>query len=943
LGFSLFSTAQAQNTPTLNIILGIDISGSHYSSNPSNDAGFKAMSRDADRSTDAIDEAQARPTDPNNIRYDSATSILSWLGVNQASLGVRMNINLVSFAETATTWENDWTPITAFADPDFVLPKPPTTSTGAADWGALIDQAKEEFSEVGGTNTTNILLIITDSIDCIGDECGGIGSSIVNQINELSLPANTIAHMLLTPFTTNATAFWNIYAQGDANVKQATTDFVSRVGGNLYVFENIDAMPLVLTQLLLSEVGRAKGRLNLPEDNILDVDAVNWSDIASNLAFADAASSGFSIPSYQAEGHFLTLLSQTIPNANFNPPRFYVEGNRQRPYDIETPWTLLGNTYQLRLASPPPEILSPLSSGYSVNGFVFYTPATPRVRIEFLDANQAVQYGQAQVVYELLNTDEIPFLQDEIPQLNAIVDVPNGDSFTLTNTQFAPITTTEGNPALRSEPIFLQNEGQYRVSIDAQLGEENDSDYEFLIPPDTSFNTQALTFYAQIGTDGNSSNLSLARDTALAIVVHAQVNGEDYPVPVGASASLMPFPIEGEACSSIVPNPTVFVVSDEGENERILQTSLEFRESGICRLDVQVRLEEVVYPLNKAITIAVTPELSRVLDVGATTRLTIGDLPTGINEIPDYRDVLQNLELAKLVPWAITGENAPFPSGEWILQVRFVNATGEDLIIPPEFEDAVYPNRDYCDNPNQNVPFTLEILDAQQRDQAREKGICLNNTDSRGVYLATITGLPAGDYTVNVRLDTQQMRLNRDIFSYDSTLTENGSIVVRPITLRVNPANDAQAVRIAIFASFGAIALALLISLRKVLISVYFSRRFPLHGTISILLANGARVKSSVIWEQKLPYKHTKVYSSQMFVRDMVTDNLRLKSLTVTTKKSRTLYANKQVEVIFDFGNSVKSIILDHNTEQQFIELDDDYYYVKHTLVGESSSSVEKI
>lgn len=937
LGMSHTMPADAQNLPTVNVVLGIDISGSHYSTSIGDDSGLAAMqNRDADRSTPNIDQAEARATDPNNIRYDSATSILSWLGMNNDSLGVEMNVNLINFADNATPWENGWTNITAFADPEFVLPKPnPSTSTGEADWGALVTQATAAFDEKDGNNTTNILFIITDSIYCTGGQCGGISSVIAEQIRALSLPPNTIVHLLLTPFTTNVTAFWDINGQGGTNMKVAVEGFVTRTGGTLHEFEKIDEMPLTLTQLLMSEVGRAKGRLNLPEDATLNLETVNWVDIAPNLAYADSASSGFVIPPYQAGGHFLTFLEQTIPNTTYNTPRFFVDGNRAQPFDITETWSQLGNTYQLQFLNPPPLKLAPISSGFNVSAFVFYTPAKPRVTIELLRGDSPVQYGQAQVLYELLNTQNEPFLQDNSPDVSAVVQVAGGDSFNLT--QFTRITTANGTPALRSEPFFLQYAGQYNVIVDVDV-------YDFLIPDPKSLSVDSLTFRAQIGEDANTSTLSIARDTALPILVRAYVDGEQYPVPNGTSASLQTSVIEGNACGSIDPALPAFVV-DEEDDIQILTTSLEFRESGGCRLEVALTLDEVVHPLETPLSLPVNPELTRNLEVGATTRLTISDLPESY-EMTDYQPELGNLDILKTIQWAFTGENAPFQTGELAFEVGFVSATGDDLVIPPEFSNPTYPDRAHCtENPSDNVPFTLEIIDNLNNDQAKLRGICLANTASRGVYLANIRDLPAGDYTINIRLNTEQMTLNRDIFSYDSSLASNEGIFVQPISLRVAPSSLSQAIRIAgivlpvLAGVFFTIGVA--VSGRKLLIIGIFLRQYPLSGSdrrvqpsVALLAREG--INFNTLWEAKpLPTRHTKVYSGPDFEKTRELGLLGIIELKLSTNKDVSMMAEHKIEATFTFQDAgQQTFILYPNKEVFIMKIDNFEYFIKHTYAG---------
>jgi len=868
----------SSSLPVLNIILGIDISRSHYDIE-SGDQEVPII-----REREGVGRANLRPTDPTNMRFDSATKILTWLGQNADLLGVRMNVNLIPFSNAARAWDEGWRNVSAFDDPQLAL-RPPSSTTGTGNWATLAREATRVFANNANSNPNarNVLIVITDGVSCeaLSTLCTENAGTIQSHLNTVIF--STTTHMLLTPFTVDKAIFRTGHTRGGTSILTRVESLVSATGGNFYDFDNIDEMPSILAQLLLVEIGKSKGTLELPAGGLdVRVADLDWAQI--NPSLARVTEGRFAVPYYQAQANMLFLLSRTNLNQQISiaSPVFSLAGNT-RPLDVPT-GEFLGNVYLYQFPSPPQGIITASRPDHKIDGFIFYTPAEARLTIVPEAGNSPTQYEQFRLIYQLFNNDgaPLPIAQNALPNLSATAVVGNDTPFTLTS--FTRVTLLDDSVALQSDLFFLAENRPYTFTLQATpqsaWTEDNTLDYSFLTP-NPAFVTVSpirMNFIADIGEEGGTTTLNTSRDTEIPIVVRVEVDGEPYPIPNGVTATLITESIDGQgtqACESLsraIFNP------DSANGVDILRTTVTFAESGQCRLVVNVMFDSVASPIDDSLPVPSSSQLRRLVDVDDTTRLTIGTFdPT--YAMDEYQDVFANIFKPETIAWVTTGNNAPFPSASLSFEVRLTNEDASELRDFPEFStDATFPERSHCTGTAPRpVPFQLQILDnVTSRDRAIDFGICLNSTDAPGVYLATISQLPAGNYTVNVTLNQDATALNRARFSYVASIQDNYSL---PLT--VSTPSIVTVVRLIIWGLLIILAGILGLLARRLFIAFYASRRNPLSGKIQIVIQSGE--SKYAIWEKALPKKHTVTYTD--FDEPIELLRLGISSLKVTTKK----------------------------------------------------------
>lgn len=917
----------------LNLMFVIDVSNTHYSVERNRDADIFSI-----LDSGGSPRVNPRRTDPTNIRFDALSSLLHWLAQNESQLSIDIKINVVTFAAAAAEWENSWQSLSVFAQPDFNLPKPDTTADSTADATAnLVNMMTSLPNFMSGrlpmTNNDAVIFLITDSVPCESrSACLREKREFVNRARQdLTVPNNTILHILFTPFTDNVSGFWDIF--GD--LRQAYVDLAEGSGGTFVDFDNIEKMPSVLAQLVLAEIGRAKGKLSLSAGERLDTQTLsllNWSDLIPNLARMGQV--GFEIPPYQSKAHFWVALNRNTLSASYSPPRFFINNISSNPYDTDTPWELLGNTYQQQLARPPHLVLYPASTNYNSDGFVFYTPARAEARIEPINGDVIRQYEQARLVYQIRDQAGVAFIQDELPNISATVRV-GSSQFVLD--EFDVVTIRNEEPALYSQPFFVQSDQRYTVQINArpQPNWTTSVAYNFLNPPDNqvTFTPKTMRFVARIGDNTPQTNLSVPQDTSIPIVVSAEVDGRPYPLPDNVTARLVtqPQPNRDDACTLVRPQNPVFI-PDLDNDRRVLKTSLEFDGAGTCELSVALTFESVIYPIEGQFAVPPSESLKRIVDVSPATRITIAEFE------PEYRmnNYQARLEdsirdLSQTLAWALQNQDAPFANDELTLTVQLVTENGNDLLTPLAFaNDARFPDRSHCPQEvrNQPVPFNLEILDRDNNDKARPLGICLTVTDKSGVYLTKINRLAAGDYTLRITLDANAARLDNSKYNYvDDIQTTNNGLFVASFPLIVDDATSMFRFIVLIVAAFGvvSVAIAILFLLQRLLIKTYLSRRNPLTGTVSLWVQKGDG-SPSLIWQKDLPRKHTTTFRE--FDNTIEMFRLGLGELSITTNKRADISKAGGAHVKLQSEHGLYESELVSGDMRRIVAIDDYTYYI---------------
>ena len=469
----------------------------------------------------------------------------------------------------------------------------------------------------------------------------------------------------------------------------------------------------------------------------------------------------------------------------------------------------------------------PPAGQWTVNGqvaemWMMYSPAD--VTLKF-DKDSYTQFDSLQVMYEISFTDMNGTLQtwtedNYLPILSAeITETATGKKYNL------PMTA--GSLRFTSERFYLLNSGNYDLSFSvasnpawgvfagieassplptsATTGTptpptETQTDavsFNFLIPEETrlSINAQPIDIRGRLGTEEeqataqrNGNLYTIRRSQTLDVNIDGYKNGQAVGLPDGAEVILRG---SGGACDGLEQTLT----RDATSGFAYLPGGLEFA-VGKCALTAEVRLTGNILPLtNNSTSIIAELELGNV-EVLTTNILSIEVLDQNGNPIQQGQDTIhyRMLDQSSIPRFDLTARPLPFvwePAVE-VFETRFINQDGEET--HPVFESG-----------DDLVPFALTVASLDNPDDLPIT-FTMEKRDRKGYYAANLSGLPPGNYQIQLTLLRDDAEYTLDsVYEYDGDIKQDdrGNPVYRVnLTVERNPWIDVQ-----IYGTYIAIAL----------------------------------------------------------------------------------------------------------------------------------------
>jgi len=848
---------QTQNAGGLDVIFAIDMSGSMYNTSQSNgvDKGLIL----AEQVLYILNELT--PTDPDNVRFEMVEFMLDWLGdFGDQQENFDVYASVVTFGTTSETLV-DWTALTERGAALQVEAPPIPSGEANSNFVNLYTKLGEMMagrSELpqGEQPRTPVVFVITDGLPCdtkqpVG-ELGGVVYDSCYQ-KERTQPhfdraydtaqttgwlreANTYT-FIVTPLDVLKNAYYteNEYATYWQKISPQGSEVLS----------NVYAVGPRVMDMLLAESARALGVEQ------------------KNLTIKPFESRQMS--PYQEAAEIWIVASDppttnTAPTFAFSTGATDVSGNR----------LFLSNSVAFghyRFEFPPPGIWQ-ITPSPTVNfvAYAAYKPASASLDLA-VDGQALVspdgvtmptvgQYAPVEVVYKL--PDVMPYEDVNYPfdlkvTLNAAgteYDLPMQREGNLWRGEFLPIVPGMHRVAAQMTPTTGQTGDWNNLIVDPQ----------FLDPAPAEIRVTNINVVHDFGSKAQQAakqagKLYIAGTESVPFFIELHDESDQrVPLPKGMTATLM---LEGDAC--LVNEQTLEPI----ENQFFVPGGLTFG-AGDCMISYRLTLVSNQPPLSGTQVIfgaagAGDDNTLGAVNVRKTTVLYYGwsENGTQIDQLDEFKmndhDRAPKVGDGSLIKW---------PEDELKIEVMVGYHVGDDVAQPligrwPEYagdniaeppDDTGGGQQSLARQAGPMIPFDLRVLNQDDKNVAPEYGIALVPSDRAGVYTATIKGLKAGTYTIEVEL-----KANLPLHSDFAFAPEMAKQITATLVVKQNP--WPKLLNYSMIA--GVAAMLALVGVRT--LRYRLSHRNPLSGRITILEQRGNRQDSNEVWSFDL--SKTKVYT----------------------------------------------------------------------------------
>jgi hypothetical protein len=975
--------------PKLNLVFALDVSGSMDAATTRNEYPNVDWGLRVPFNRNAI-QGESRPSDPLALRFSVTESLMEWLGnyVYNQSEHIQINASVVAF-EDAPSVLMDWTRLgrsDSAVEPVFEpldrssLVDENSTRAQNADFIELYNQLAALFETA--PDGDNVIIFITDSVPCrpsgLRDAsaprydryCEDI-PSMVRHINGLPVVGSGNQYVLFLN-ALSPSQRWELYP----DVRAAWEQQIGRDGAFLDL-TSPEELPVTMTEIVLRELAYARGIVT-PEE-VPVTEALRPQDYTA-LGMSYSRSGTFEVAPYQSYMDIMAAMPDAAIPLTFIPPDG-VDPNDVLLFESEEKLLRMSRVYQ------------PVAGGWRIGAgtgggapvWVLFRPAEAQLT---LSPENPVRFTEQRLVYRLIDDTGNPLTvtPDTAPQFDIEVLTPDGDTIPL-----SAMSIGENGKAFVSPPFVPVEAGEYELSIAVSPGNaqvwRTPTNYAFLNPqrkPDIV--AAGLTFKALFTVTGRlsgdnqdgSSAITMPRSLPLDVQLSLlSSEGHEVSLPEGLSAEVIfSPPAAGEdAC----PTQAMQVMNIEPENRLGAKSTVRFDRAGECQVEVRMAITSALPPFNGATRSIAGTGLSRYITVTPTQRLTLrllqadGQTPVSSVSESDQPDYVM--------------EDRDSTPGQWnprqiTIRAEIVNEAGRP--VSPEFlDDTPVVNRTTCSQQRiaarseetlatEEAPSTAEsiVVDAErivplqlkitnnatESDVAADKGICFYATDSDGVYLATVTGLEPGDYTVTAFVDRNVPALNYERFEYDPALFENSASTTYAVTARLkvhtNPVRFIQIGGLLVILGISTVLfIRQRIRIRDITVAPLKARPAIYRITqpqYADYLANpeSANIGAEMLWSGNVPTGrkalNTVVFTAKEFVRNPELALLGIQSLRLTTKKSQEVsssggaYAN----LAMVGGDPLKGDLLNQGQSRLIAEDRDARYYIAN---GITSPTVRQI
>lgn len=917
--FSGGSSALAQDQTgsdddRLDLLIALDVSGSMGRNIASNERALDfGTTRLFIQSAGNVSVTRTQASDPSNLRVETTEVLIEWLSdyvANRDQLDV--NVMVMAFDDEVTTvfgWE-----ALGRATAGTTLDVP---SGDHSDFLALYRAADDAFSEVEN-GSRQAMIVVTDSTPCAPqrstDGICGLDRDMVTQVNQLPPLTGVSQHMLyLNPTNLNFTEYWDNYGQGGDVRRQWQARLNDRF---IELADGVEELPASMIHTVLTEIAAASGVI--PPDEVGTGQRLTPSQYAA-LGLTYTTGGDFDVAPYQSYFDTLTVFDNPSETVQFTTP----DGESEEGSAL---FQTTGNRLQaVRVSQPEPgEWDGPAET------WIAFRPAEVRVR---LSSPNPLQYTPLSFFYELVDASEGTLISPQteaVPEIDVTVRMPDGSRLQLGT------MSAEGDRFVSVPVLPLEPGSQYALSINVDAGSgalwnvvESTAYLEPNSLPDinvqaVSFDTDFVVRRPATGPDAappsraGDRTITIPRSLPLAVTMTAEAGGQPIVLPEGISAELVFVPPDDEgdttnACPSADPVP----LDIEDEREQAV-TEINFAVAGTCDLEVRVSLESSIAPLQGNQRVLDVPRMARSVTVTDTERLTffLIDQAGTVIEEPNAAEIADDPH------YAMNERQANPPSytpNTMTLRVELRDEQGNPLTTWPNFlPGAQRADADVCTGPEtpdaeataepgapqivpgqqRIVPFSLRILNDNEEDVAAQREICWYASDNPGVYLATFSGLPAGDYTVQAVLDRGAPPLDFEVFEYAPVLFENTADRITTRSLSMQIGTD-PAIALQIVGAIGTVVLAFVTG-AFVIVRRRADTVAPLRGGIAI-----ARVDSNLVdifksadnderlsepvdfpWRREWPRQNRQVFKASDFIE---VARLNIEMLEATTSREKVI------------------------------------------------------
>ncbi len=842
----------------LDLTIAIDNSGSMYQ-----DISSGTVANIDRGSTLLADITSGLPaTDPDGLRFDSVRMLLEWLTQFKASdkgRNLEINVSIVAF-DQAPNVLLDWQSINSQSSVSFENPSDPD-GPNHSDFIALYDEVRNlqaSRPEVDpDTPTHQALMVITDSLPCNPDPSAKIvdyvNGELVTIRDGCRTPRNMLYHLqLINPnnslqgidqyyYVLGDQGLFDSIAFDDSTIKEA----YEGIADVEHFLRTVDGLPGEMFQDVLSKTARS-----------LNISATAQEDRWATLGVYQAQSDGFVVPPYKRTMDVWSMV--TVPTSDnpdeatpVTPPNngdpsvvtfTPANGNASQPEILFNAGE--GRLTAQRFSQPPPGEWN-ISGGSGVSVWLSFTDASTALSVEPTIA----QYQPFEIIYAIDGADAAG---DYKPHVSIKISDAR-DTYFLDEADFVFDRSKNGFVA-----TFLPiRAGNYQVEL-VEAGPPSGGDatwqslqvpipYDFLRPsvPIASIDVRPVQLQVTFGTadqqtkiindtqmviprqqavpvtvtamitdDQSATNLNAVLDVQAEVIVNAVSNRDEVCAPRDGQSSAAPaLPLAIALAPTAAPNGDW----SSATGEVILAAE------GMC--EVQVAVSFASLPAVLGLTSFDVPNVQvnvMTLEATASQILTVALVDAegsavAASAAPSTKFELQDL---KAIPSRLPSELS-WPPDIWegnTLQFELVYLNEANEPIDPRFtpdcqllEPNVAPTADLgsgssaASNPTLPlcpIPFDLRITDENNHDVVAEHDIVITKSPKTGYYVATVRGLEAGQYKVEIDLRVEDPSLNEnpalgeDGFSYSPVLlqAENDNLVPFRATLDVsrNPLVNGQ-------------------------------------------------------------------------------------------------------------------------------------------------------
>lgn len=898
--------AQAQTLQGMDLIVVLDVSGSmdnNITFAKPND--YLSIDPETYAWLNQLSPGSSRPaTDPDQLRFEATSFVFDYLSAVGQNHSLTMNATVITFARSARVYL-PWTNLnagnaspastgtsqpTGVAAPvsPYRLTSPAKEGSGpwASNYSDLYKKIKEQFDNRPDRAKHNpVLMVITDSADCTSQTPGdcklvpSMANSLISAYKAASLTGLTQYIFYLVPALPTGPP--PKLAGTFDTVKDAFRQIIAS-NGSLQVLEGpqgLNTLPAAMFGVILDQVAQIRG---LTVNNSLGM----------GIASVDNA---FTVPPYQSSLTIYAMLEGDTVDISVR-----ASGNSITPQRSRT----FGSTNRVRVLQFDKPQPGNWTLGGSLKAWASFRNATTRVR---LDPEVPSQYVPFRVIYEVIDSNNRPFVEESYQPDFAISVMADGKTYPLRMNR----VTTPGGQAFGSDYFYPLTAEPHAVhiAVKPQPGwTTSNSTYTFLTPPQAQPLSVIIAPISFVPTFGSSDQRSpdgqsviIPRSATLPIKVRAS----NDTIPDGIKPVLSFSTPEGGKPCPIGEDLALAVAADRSS----ATTNLNFALAGDCDVYLTMTVNNVYEPQPNTTKVIFPKTFIGRAKITSTMRLYADILDRNANPVPQTGSGSESHFNMTDLNWQLQR----FEDGHigWPMEKMNIEVVLRDedstVVVAPRFASTpavggTTGNDVLCGDAEVPLVLSLTRLGGDGADEARRRGIKLCKTARPGYYVATIAGLNPADYEL-------QLRVRPDL-KLDTTINEYGALLQPSSVLkaRLHVSSNPYVLAQIISSSVAGLLIAVLVGIRTK--RRYENTAYALSGDLVIFMRDEVG-SCTELWRGVLPKRMTQDFPASALATAALNNNLPISSVLATTKRQKKIAANKSAYVIV--RSNAKTLINDTN------------------------------